>query len=211
MIAGGAPGLHFYSLNQAALTTAIWQRLGFAWTSAGCYLPRRLTSNTPATTRTAPAICAAEIDSSSSTQAKSIVSSADCADQCGAPARRCDELPRTGRTPAVPSRTAPSPGPVRRFARGWSSAESGWATKMNQRGGGRRQHRQRRETRRPKACNHLSAADQVERIRQRRSENESGADPTLPSRRQSAAGHGRRQRRCRRSTTPMPQVRAASR
>ena len=27
LIAGGAPGLHFYSLNQAAATTAIWQRL----------------------------------------------------------------------------------------------------------------------------------------------------------------------------------------
>ena len=24
----GAPGLHFYSLNQAGLTTTIWQRLG---------------------------------------------------------------------------------------------------------------------------------------------------------------------------------------
>ena len=27
LLAGGAPGLHFYSLNQAAPTTAIWQRL----------------------------------------------------------------------------------------------------------------------------------------------------------------------------------------
>lgn len=27
LMAGGAPGLHFYSLNQAAATTAIWQRL----------------------------------------------------------------------------------------------------------------------------------------------------------------------------------------
>ncbi|MBC3920670.1 methylenetetrahydrofolate reductase [NAD(P)H] [Undibacterium sp. CY18W] len=27
LLAGGAPGLHFYSLNQAASTTAIWQRL----------------------------------------------------------------------------------------------------------------------------------------------------------------------------------------
>jgi len=24
----GAPGLHFYTLNQASLTTTIWQRLG---------------------------------------------------------------------------------------------------------------------------------------------------------------------------------------
>jgi methylenetetrahydrofolate reductase (NADPH) len=24
----GAPGLHFYTLNQASLTTVIWQRLG---------------------------------------------------------------------------------------------------------------------------------------------------------------------------------------
>jgi len=30
LIEGGAPGLHFYSLNQAGLTTAIWQRLGFS-------------------------------------------------------------------------------------------------------------------------------------------------------------------------------------
>ncbi|MBI3524584.1 MAG: methylenetetrahydrofolate reductase [NAD(P)H] [Betaproteobacteria bacterium] len=30
LIEGGAPGLHFYALNQAGLTTAIWQRLGFA-------------------------------------------------------------------------------------------------------------------------------------------------------------------------------------
>ncbi|QNA90752.1 methylenetetrahydrofolate reductase [NAD(P)H] [Massilia sp. Dwa41.01b] len=27
LMAGGAPGLHFYSMNQAAATTAIWQRL----------------------------------------------------------------------------------------------------------------------------------------------------------------------------------------
>ncbi len=28
LLAGGAPGLHFYTLNQAGPTTAIWQRLG---------------------------------------------------------------------------------------------------------------------------------------------------------------------------------------
>ena len=27
-LARGAPGLHFYTLNQASLTTTIWQRLG---------------------------------------------------------------------------------------------------------------------------------------------------------------------------------------
>jgi methylenetetrahydrofolate reductase (NADPH) len=27
LLAGGAPGLHFYSMNQAAATTAIWQRI----------------------------------------------------------------------------------------------------------------------------------------------------------------------------------------
>jgi methylenetetrahydrofolate reductase (NADPH) len=30
LLAGGAPGLHFYSMNQAAATTAIWQRLAGA-------------------------------------------------------------------------------------------------------------------------------------------------------------------------------------
>src|SRR4029077_18803212 len=28
LLARGAPGLHFYTLNQAGLTTTIWQRLG---------------------------------------------------------------------------------------------------------------------------------------------------------------------------------------
>ena len=28
LLAAGAPGLHFYTLNQAGLTTTIWQRLG---------------------------------------------------------------------------------------------------------------------------------------------------------------------------------------
>jgi methylenetetrahydrofolate reductase (NADPH) len=28
LLARGAPGLHFYTLNQASLTTTIWQRLG---------------------------------------------------------------------------------------------------------------------------------------------------------------------------------------
>ncbi|MFP5391676.1 MAG: methylenetetrahydrofolate reductase, partial [Gammaproteobacteria bacterium] len=27
LLAGGAPGLHFYSMNQAGPTTALWQRL----------------------------------------------------------------------------------------------------------------------------------------------------------------------------------------
>ena len=28
LLAGGAPGLHFYTMNQAGPTTTIWQRLG---------------------------------------------------------------------------------------------------------------------------------------------------------------------------------------
>jgi len=28
LLAGGAPGLHFYSMNQSGLTSEIWQRLG---------------------------------------------------------------------------------------------------------------------------------------------------------------------------------------
>jgi methylenetetrahydrofolate reductase (NADPH) len=35
LLAGGAPGLHFYSLNQAGLTAEIWRRLGLSLLTSG--------------------------------------------------------------------------------------------------------------------------------------------------------------------------------
>jgi methylenetetrahydrofolate reductase (NADPH) len=35
LIERGAPGLHFYTLNQAALTTSIWRSLGLTTKQAG--------------------------------------------------------------------------------------------------------------------------------------------------------------------------------
>jgi methylenetetrahydrofolate reductase (NADPH) len=56
LLAHGAPGLHFYTLNQAALTTTIWQRLGLSY-QGSIFRPTGTTPAPSASIRCAPSPC----------------------------------------------------------------------------------------------------------------------------------------------------------